>query len=67
MNTRRTLGLAALAIGVVFIGIGFNATEAPLDQIHNTLTGRYTDATMWYFVGGFVGLIFGGLAFFRRI
>ena len=66
MNTTKTLGLAALAIGLVLLGFGFNATEAPLDQIHNTLTGRYTDATMWYIVGGFVALAFGGVAVFLR-
>lgn len=66
MDTTKTFGLVALAIGLVLLGFGFNATEAPLDQVHNTLTGRYTDATMWYIVGGFMALVFGGLAVFLR-
>ncbi len=66
MNMTKAVGLAALAIGVVLLGFGFNAKDAPLDQLHNSLTGRYTDETMWYIVGGFAALVFGGIALFLR-
>ncbi|MCF3629573.1 DUF3185 family protein [Thalassospiraceae bacterium LMO-SO8] len=66
MNMTKAVGLAALAIGLVLLGFGFNAKDAPLDQLHNSLTGRYTDETMWYIVGGFLALVFGGIALFLR-
>lgn len=66
MNTKHTLGLASLALGVVLLGLGFNASEQPLDQIHNTLTGRFTDTTMWYIIGGLSALLFGGFTVFLR-
>lgn len=65
MQPARLLGLVVLAIGVILLGFGLNATGAPVDQISETLTGQYTDRTMWYLVGGGAGILAGGLlAFF---
>jgi len=68
MNTQ-LLGIVALAVGAVLLYFGYNASQAPIDQLTNTLTGRYTDNTMWYVIGG-VAMVATGIAvtfFGRRI
>lgn len=64
MNTTftvfRMLGAAALAVGVVLLVFGFSASNAPVEQLADTLTGRYTDRTMWYLVGGVAAMVAGG-------
>jgi len=68
MNTQ-LIGIIALAVGAVLLYFGYNASQAPIDQISNTLTGRYTDNTMWYVIGG-VAMVATGIAvtlFGRRI
>lgn len=68
MNTQ-LIGIVALAVGAVLLYFGYNASQAPVDQLSNTLTGRYTDNTMWYVIGG-VAMVATGIAvtlFGRRI
>ncbi len=68
MNTQ-LIGIVALAVGAVLLYFGYNASQAPIDQISNSLTGRYTDNTMWYVIGG-VAMVATGIAvtlFGRRI
>jgi len=43
------------------LGFGYHASNAPLDQLSNTLTGRFTNQTMWYFGLGAVATVGGAL------
>ncbi|MCW0235982.1 MAG: DUF3185 family protein [Ferrovibrio sp.] len=52
MPMGRVLGAIALAAGVILLIFGLNASDAPMEQLSETLTGRYSDHTMWYLVGG---------------
>lgn len=61
MRAGQILGIIILVVGIILLGFGFNASEAPVDQISETLTGRFTDETMWYFILGAGGVIAGGL------
>jgi drug/metabolite transporter (DMT)-like permease len=61
MNTHRIFGLAALALGAVLLALSYHASNSPLDQVSNTLTGTYTDRTVWYLVLGVVAAVGGGL------
>jgi hypothetical protein len=61
MYLTRPLGIAALIIGLVSLGFAYHLSQAPLEQISNTLTGRYTDDTMWYIIAGAAAVIGGGL------
>lgn len=61
MSPVQILGIVALVLGAVLLAIGYNASEAPLDQITNAFTGRYTDRTMWYLIAGIVLLVAGAL------
>lgn len=60
MPMSRVLGAIALAAGAVLLFFGINASDAPMEQLSETFTGRYSDQTMWYLVGG-AAAAFGGL------
>ena len=62
------LGIVLLVLGIVLIVVGINASDSAADQVSNFFTGRFTEATMWYIIGGIVAavsglglLVFGGL------
>ncbi|MBF0455549.1 MAG: DUF3185 family protein [Magnetococcales bacterium] len=65
MKMNRTVGLAIFAVGLLLLGFAFNATQTPVEEFANTLTGRYSNGTMRYFVVGLAATVGGGLiAFF---
>ena len=59
MRMNRILGLVILAIGVALLIFAYHSTNAPLEKLSNSLTGRYSNETMWYFVAG-LGAVIGG-------
>jgi hypothetical protein len=61
MPMGRVLGVIALVAGAILLGFGLNASDAPMEQLQETFTGRYSDSTMWYLIGGAVAAC-GGLA-----
>jgi hypothetical protein len=60
MGTKKIAGFVLLAVGVVLSYFGFQATDAPLEQARETITGDYSDQTMIYLVGGTAAAV-GGL------
>jgi uncharacterized membrane protein YqhA len=60
MKKSKVLGFIVLALGIVLLIFALQATNAPADQITEALTGRYTDRTMWYLMGGIAASL-GGL------
>lgn len=65
MQINRIVGAALLAIGVVLLIFAYRAANTPLEKISDTLTGHYTDQTMWYLLIGIGAAIGGGLLFAR--
>ncbi|MEQ8394419.1 DUF3185 family protein [Thalassobaculum sp.] len=59
MNPQQLVGIALVAAGAVLVGFGLNATEAPLGQISEALTGSYPDRTIWQLAGGAAALCVG--------
>jgi len=41
-----------LVAGVILLIVGMNASHSVADQVSTTFTGRFTQATTWYIVGG---------------
>lgn len=41
-----------LVVGVVLFVVGMNSSHSVADQVSNTFTGRFTEATNWYIIGG---------------
>jgi hypothetical protein len=60
MSTKRIVGIALLVIGLGLLFFGLQATDSFAEEVHETFTGRYTDETTWYLVGG-AALAVGGL------
>ena len=52
MNTQRLAGVILIAVGVILLIVGVNASDSISDRISEMFTGRFTDATMWYILGG---------------
>ena len=65
MSQSNILGLVALALGSFLLFFAWRASNTPVDQLSEALTGRFTNNTMWYLVGGLIGTI-GGLALLLR-
>jgi uncharacterized membrane protein YidH (DUF202 family) len=59
MSPQRILGVVLLIVGIVALIMGMNASHSVADQVSNTFTGRFTQATTWYILGGFVSGIIG--------
>jgi hypothetical protein len=50
--SNRTLGIVFLVVGVLLVAFGLNSTESVADSVSEGVTGRFTDKTMWYLLGG---------------
>jgi hypothetical protein len=61
MTPVRIAGAVLLAVGLALLGFAWHASQAPLDQLTNTLTGRFSDQTMWYCVAGIAAVVGGVL------
>lgn len=59
MNGKRLLGIALLIIGVILLVVGYNATQAPVEELAESFTGRFSDETMFYLIGGAVAAVIG--------
>ena len=63
MGKNQILGAIILVAGIIILGFAFNASDATLEQMSETLTGRFSDQTMMYFLIGGVAAVGGGLLF----
>jgi len=59
MSPQSIVGVVLLVLGVALLVIGVNASHSFADQVHNTFTGRFTDSTTWYIIGGIASGIVG--------
>jgi len=59
MGQKKLLGIALLVIGVALLLFGFNATGSLGEELTESFTGRYTDETMYYLIGGAVAAVIG--------
>ena len=59
MSTNKILGIALLVLGGVLIYFGINATDAPVEKLTESVTGKYSDETMYYLIGGGISAVVG--------
>lgn len=59
MKTNKIIGIALLVLGGVLIYFGINATEAPMEKLAESVTGKYSDETMYYLIGGGISAVLG--------
>jgi len=59
MKNTKIIGIVLLVVGAILLYFGFNATQSATEEIGEALTGKYTDETMLYLIGGGVAAILG--------
>jgi uncharacterized membrane protein len=59
MSPQRIIGIVLLIVGVIVLIIGMNSSHSVADQVSNTFSGRFTQATMWYIIGGIAAAVIG--------
>ncbi len=59
MSIPRVLGFVLLVGGVILIVVGITASRSIADSLSNWFTGRFTETTMWYLIGGVVSAVAG--------
>lgn len=52
MSQNKIIGIALLVGGAIALYFGFNAANAPMEEMAESLTGKYSDGTMLHFIGG---------------
>jgi hypothetical protein len=62
----RGIGIAFLAVGIILLVYGFNASDSFASNVKETLTGNPTDRSIWLIVGGAALVLVGGATFFVR-
>ena len=66
MTVQRIIGVALLVAGLLLLFTGWQASDSLGEQVHETFTGRFTDSTMWYLIGGAVASVSGLLLLVTR-
>lgn len=67
MVSSRLLGVVSLVVGLGLLYFGYQSTQSLGNQLTETVTGRFTDETMWYLIGGAAATAAGAfLTFFRK-
>ncbi len=59
MHWTRILGIALLVAGLILLVMGYNASESLGEELHREFTGRFTDDTRLYLIGGGVLAVVG--------
>ncbi len=62
----RAIGISLLAIGIVLIVLGINATNSFGSDVTRFFTGTPTDKSIWLLVGGIASTIVGALVSLRK-
>lgn len=66
MGGNRVLGIVLLVIGVILLFFGYNASQSLGDQLTETVTGKFTDETMWYIIAGAASVVVGAVLTLRK-
>ena len=59
MNPQRISGIVLLVVGIVLFIVGMNASDSLADRWSDFFTGHFTDATVWYILGGVASAVIG--------
>jgi len=52
MSNQRIIGIALLAVGVVLLVMGYNASQSVASQFKQAFSGSMSDRAMWFYIGG---------------
>lgn len=67
MSISRLAGLVLIVVGGILLYFGYSATESALESVTETVTGRFSDRTTMYLIGGAACAVVGaGLLLFGK-
>jgi hypothetical protein len=66
MNTSKLIGIGLLVLGAILLYFGFNATQSFGEEMSEAFTGKYSDDTMMYLIGGGVAAVAGLFMVLRK-
>lgn len=66
MDQKKIIGVALLVLGAVLLYFGLSATNAPVEEITEALTGQYSDRTMMYLAGGAISAVIGVVLLIKK-
>ncbi|SDT98404.1 DUF3185 family protein [Halopseudomonas salegens] len=67
MSTNQLIGVVLLVVGVLLLYFGWQSSQSLGDQVTEAVTGRFTDETLWFIIGGAAAVVAGGfLALIRK-
>jgi hypothetical protein len=61
----KALGIALLAVGIMLIIFGVNASDSFNSDVSRFFNGRPTNETVWFLVGGVAACIIGVVALLK--
>lgn len=59
MKNQKLIGVALLVAGAIALYFGWQSSESVGDQVTEAFTGRFTDETMVFIIGGAVAFVAG--------
>ena len=67
MGNQKLIGIVLLVVGVALLYFGYQSSQSVGGKISESLTGRFTDETMWYLIGGAAAAAAGAfMALFKK-
>jgi hypothetical protein len=66
MKDARLIGTVLLVVGLILLYFGWQSSGSLGDQVAETVTGRFTDETMFLIIGGAIGVAAGVYLGFGR-
>jgi uncharacterized protein YjeT (DUF2065 family) len=66
MSNNKIAGLVLIVVGAVLLYFGLQATGSFTGEVQQALTGRYSNETMFYLIGGAASLVIGIVMVTRR-
>ena len=61
MHWSRIAGIALIVVGVILLYMGWSASDSVVEELHEAVTGRFTDETRNYLIGGAAATVVGVL------
>ena len=52
MHIGRIIGIVIAVLGLLLLIVGINASQSLGEQVLEDFTGRFSDETTWYMIGG---------------
>lgn len=52
MSSSKLIGIVLLVLGAILLYFGINATGSPAEELGEAFTGKYSNETMMYLIGG---------------